>query len=230
MDQVMKNDPRIPFPIRRRVMEKILVAVAGSPERYGLPKPDHGFGQAHPTVSGQILDRIGHGTVTPRPNIARLEGDRVVFADGSEAHADVVVYCTGYKITFPFFAQDLLSAPDNNVELFRRVFHTDLDDLFFIGLLQPLGAIMPLAEAQGQWVADYLAGRYRPPARAAMAADIREDLAEMRKRYIASKRHTIQVDFEGYLRDLGRERKAGAQRAAAAGFVPPLPHRPVVPA
>jgi dimethylaniline monooxygenase (N-oxide forming) len=77
-----------------------------------------------------------------------------------------------------------------------------------------------------------LAGRYRPPARAAMAADTREDLAEMRKRHIASKWHTIQVDFEGYLRDLDRERKAGAQRAAAAaGFVPPLPHRrPAVPA
>jgi hypothetical protein len=26
-----------------------------------------------------------------------------VFADGSEVEADVVVYCTGYKVTFPFF-------------------------------------------------------------------------------------------------------------------------------
>jgi cation diffusion facilitator CzcD-associated flavoprotein CzcO len=87
----------------------------------------------------------------------------------------------------------------------------------------------------GNWVlrnVNSLAGRYRPPARTAMAADTREDLAEMRKRHIASKWHTIQVDFEGYLRDLDRERKAGAQRAAAAaGFVPPLPHRrPAVPA
>jgi thioredoxin reductase len=225
MDQVLKNDPRIPFAIRRRVMEKIIVGVAGAPERYGLPKPDHGFGQAHPTVSGRILDRIGHGAVHPKPNIERLDGEDVVFADGSRVHADVVVYCTGYKISFPFFADDVISAPDNTVELFRRVFHPDMDDLFFIGLLQPLGAVMPLAEAQGRWVAEYLTGRYALPDHAAMEQDIRDDLAEMHKRYVASKRHTIQVDFEGYLRAMDRERKAGAERAAARGYAPPLPRR-----
>jgi thioredoxin reductase len=229
MDQVLRNDPRIPFAIRRRVMEKIIVGVAGAPERYGLPKPDHGFGQAHPTVSGRILDRIGHGAVQPKPNIERLDGEDVVFADGSRVHADVVVYCTGYKITFPFFADDVISAPDNAVELFRRVFHPAMDDLFFIGLLQPLGAIMPLAQAQGRWVAEYLTGRYALPGHDAMAQDIRDDLAEMHKRYVASKRHTIQVDFETYLRDLDRERKAGAQRAAARGFALPVPrHAEVV--
>lgn len=225
MDQLLKNDPRIPFGLRRRVMQKVIEATAGAPQRYGLPKPDHGFGQAHPTVSGRILDRIGHGTVTPKPNIQRLDGDRVVFADGSSVHADVVVYCTGYKITFPFFDDELISAPDNTVELFHRVFHPQLDDVFFIGLLQPLGAIMPLAEAQGKWVAEYLIGQYLPPSPSAMERDIRDELAAMRKRYVASKRHTIQVDFEVYLRDLDRERKAGAERAAAAGFTPPLPRR-----
>jgi hypothetical protein len=37
----------------------------------------------------------------------------------------------------------------------------------------------------------------------------------MRRRYVASKRHTIQVDFDSYLHELGRERKRGAERAAA---------------
>lgn len=225
IDQLLKNDPRVPFPIRAKIMELIVRVTAGSPERYGLPKPDHGFGQAHPTVSGRILDRIGHGTIAPKPNIARLEGDRVVFADGSSVHADVVVYCTGYKITFPFFDEDLISAPDNHIELFRRVFHPDYDDLFFIGLLQPLGAIMPIAEAQGTWVGDYLAGRYALPPRPAMLDDVRRELAAMRRRYVSSKRHTIQVDFEDYLMGVGRERRAGAERARAAGFALPVPRR-----
>ena len=34
----------------------------------------------------------------------------------------------------------------------------------------------------------------------------------MRKRYVASKRHTIQVDFHPYLREIRRERKRAAQR------------------
>jgi hypothetical protein len=231
MDQVLKNDPRVPWPIRQRVMERIVIAQAGRPEKYGLPKPDHHFGSAHPTVSGRILDRIGHGTVTPKPNIERLEGDRVVFTDGSAVHADVVVYCTGYKITFPFFDDTFISAPDNHIELFLRVFHPDHRDLAFIGLLQPLGAIMPLAEAQGVWVADYLSGRYVLPPRAEMVDAIAKDMAAMRKRYVTSKRHTIQVDFEDYLVQMERERREGAKRAAAAGFVPPVArHEQAVPA
>ena len=221
----LPNDPRVPFRIRQAIIEKVLLAQTGPPERYGLPKPDHRFGEAHPTVSGRILDRIGHGTVVPKPNIARLDGDRVHFVDGTSVPADVVVYCTGYKITFPFFDADLISAPDNRIELFRRVFHPDFDDVFFVGLLQPLGATMPLAAAQGEWIADYLRGEYALPAPPAMREDIRRDMAAMRRRYVSSKRHTIQVDFDDYLRELDRERRAGAQRARARGFELPIDAR-----
>ena len=72
----MQNDPRIPFAIRQRAIGALIKAYVGSPERYGLPKPDHRFGEAHPTVSGRILDRIQHGTITPKPNIAALEAIR----------------------------------------------------------------------------------------------------------------------------------------------------------
>jgi dimethylaniline monooxygenase (N-oxide forming) len=221
MDQ-LSNDPRIPFKIRQRVAHQLIKAYTGSPERYGLPKPDHRFGEAHPTVSGRILDRIQHGTVVPKPNIAALEGTQVRFLDGSTVEADIVVYCTGYKIAFPFFDPDFVSAPDNRIELFRRVFHPDISNLFFIGLLQPLGAIMPLAEAQGAWVGDYLRGDYALPADMALRADIEADQAALRRRFVASKRHTIQVDFDDYLYALSKERRAGAARARARGFLPPI--------
>jgi hypothetical protein len=35
----------------------------------------------------------------------------------------------------------------------------------------------------------------------------------MRRRYVASKRHTMQVDYDDYLFELRRERKRGAARA-----------------
>jgi cation diffusion facilitator CzcD-associated flavoprotein CzcO len=217
----MRNDPRVPFKIRQRMTQALIRGYAGPPERYGLPKPNHRFGEAHPTVSGRILDRIQHGTITPKPNIASFDGATVSFVDGSAVDADVVVYCTGYKITFPFFDEDFISAPDNRIELFRRVFHPDVSNVFFIGLLQPLGAIMPLAEAQGAWVGDYLLGDYAPPDAARMRADIQTDQAAMRARYVASKRHTIQVDFDDYLHALAKERREGAARARAKGFLPP---------
>jgi dimethylaniline monooxygenase (N-oxide forming) len=222
----MRNDPRVPFKIRQRIVQQLVRSYAGPPERYGLPKPNHRFGESHPTVSGRILDRIQHGTITPKPNIESLEGDRVRFADDTSAEVDVVVYCTGYQITFPFFEESLISAPENRIDLYRRVFHPEIPNVFFIGLLQPLGAIMPLAEAQGTWVGDYLLGDYALPDPGALRADIEVEQAAMRKRYVASKRHTIQVDYEDYLRALAKERRAGSARARTNGYIPPASCRP----
>src|SRR3954453_5239841 len=221
----LPNDPRLPVKRRMEVFGRLTRLHVGRPEKYGPPKPDHPFGSAHPTVSGRIVDRLQHGTITPKPNIARLDGDEVEFADGSRERVDVVVYCTGYKITFPFFDPGFIAAPDNRIELFRRVMHPDVPDVYFIALVQPLGATMPIAEFQGQWIADELRGEYMRPSRAKMLRDIRAENDAMRRRYVASKRHTIQVDFDDYLRGLERERHAGAARARAAGY--PLP---IVPA
>ena len=186
----------------------------GDMERYGLPKPDHRFGDAHPTVSDDILSRMAHGTITAKPNIALADARHGVrFADGSEVEADVVVYCTGYKVTFPFFDEGFISAPDNDLPLFRRTFHPDIPNVFFIGLLQPLGAIMPIAEAQAEWVSDYLAGRYALPAPADLRADMEDERRRMFKRYVASKRHTMQVDFDDWMAALGQ----GAQGAGRSG-------------
>jgi thioredoxin reductase len=217
--------PRIPFEIRRRLVAKLIDSYVGDVTKFGLPKPDHEFGQAHPTVSGRILDRITHGAVTPKPNIRELDGKEVVFEDGTRVEADVVVYCTGYKISFPFFDEQLISAPENQISLFRRVFHPDIPNVFFVGLLQPLGSVMPLSEVQGAWIASYLEGTYALPGRTALLRDIAEDQAAMRKRYVASKRHTIQVDFDDYLFDLARERRKGEQRARHRGFALPVPPR-----
>jgi len=218
----LPNDPRLPVKLRMRVFETMIRLFVGTPEKYGLPRPDHRFGSAHPTVSGRIIDRLQHGAITPKPNIARLDGDEVEFADGSRERVDVVVYCTGYRISFPFFEEAFIAAPDNRIELFRRVMHPDLPNVFFVALVQPLGATMPIAERQGEWIGDLLRGEYLPPARAEMLRAIRAEDAAMRRRYVASKRHTIQVDFDDYLRDLEAERAAGAGRARAAGYALPV--------
>src|SRR3989440_5474270 len=201
------STPRIPFALRRAMLEKAVEKQVGRMEDYGLPTPDHRLGEAHPTVSGRILDRIVHGAITPKPNIAELQGDSVKFADGSVVEADVVVYCTGYKVSFPFFDEDFISAPDNDLPLFRRVFDPDVDGVFFLSLLQPLGATMPIAEAQAHWIADHLKGEYALPPSDEMRADIEAERRRMFDRYVASKRHTMQVDFDDYLYELRRERR-----------------------
>jgi dimethylaniline monooxygenase (N-oxide forming) len=223
--EVSALTPLLPFGVRRAFVTLLYRLVVGRVENYGLPEPDHRLLESHPTISADILARVAQGEVTWKPGIEALAGDGVRFLDGSTEPIDVIVWCTGYKVTFPFFDPDFLSAPDNELLLYRRVFKPGVDNLFFVGLLQPVGALMPLAEAQGRWIASYLRGEYRLPAPAVMEADIRREHERMRRRYVASKRHTMEVDFDDYLYRLRREVRAGARRAQAAGFAPPVPAR-----
>jgi dimethylaniline monooxygenase (N-oxide forming) len=198
---------RLPLAVQRYMYERFLKTAQGEMESYGLPKPDHKLLEAHPTISSELLGRIGHGRVTVKPNIERFEGDQVRFVDGSTERIDTIVYCTGYKISFPFLPPDMISAPDNRIPLYRRVVDPEHPGLYFIGLIQPLGAIMPIAELQSEWVADILEGKVQLPSRAVMRDVIRREDERMAKRYVRSPRHTIQVDFYPYMRTLRRERR-----------------------
>ncbi len=199
---------RIPPRLAVLLLGRKIKSAVGQPTDYGLPKPDHRLGEAHPTVSSDLLPRLGHGAITVKPNIAEFTGGREVhFTDGSTEEIDVVVYCTGYRITFPFLDAKIFSAPDNKVPLYRYVFSPEHEGLYFVGLVQPLGAIMPLAELQSEWIADVLQGKTVLPTADEMRREIAADRAAMAKRYVNSKRHTIEVDFEPYKRLIQKERR-----------------------
>ncbi|MFI7587201.1 flavin-containing monooxygenase [Spongisporangium articulatum] len=206
----------LPSALRWPFARLLMRTYTGPMTRYGLPKPDHKFAQAHPSMSSRILDRLAHGDITPKPTIQRLDEDAVVFADGSRVEADLVIYCTGYRISFPFFDPDFLDVrEDNRIRLYRRLFHPDVPGLYFVGLVQPLGAVMPITERQAQLVADHLQGRYGLPSKRAMNAEIDRHARRQARRYVASKRHTIQVDFDDYMRQLRLERLRGRRRRKA---------------
>jgi dimethylaniline monooxygenase (N-oxide forming) len=204
---------RAPFLWMRRLSLAALLRLSrGKITKYGLPEPDHRLLSAHPTVSDDLLTRLGHGDITVKPNIERLDGDTVHFVDGSSERVDAIVYCTGYKITFPFLDEELLAAHDNEISLFHRVVDPDHPGLYFLGLIQPLGAIMPLAEAQSAWIADLLDGTATLPSVGEMRREIAAYHRGIQKRYLASKRHTIEVDFLEYFAELKKERAAGRGR------------------
>ncbi len=199
---------RLPVALQRSLFQRVLERAVGHPADFGLPTPDHRLGSAHPTISSDLLGSVAGGLVEVKPTIERLQGDRVRFVDGSVEAVSRIVYCTGYRISFPFLDPALLDpGDDNRIHLYRRVVHPDLPGLYFIGLIQPLYAIMPLAELQSEWIADVLEGKVALPDRATMAASIAGDRQALERRYVASKRHTIQVDGPPYKLALQRERR-----------------------
>lgn len=212
LDQIVTST-KLPWSVRRRMAETIHRITVGDMERYGLPKPDHRLLDAHPTISGRILDRLTHGTIKPKPGVTKLAVQTVTFTDGTVEDVDVIVWCTGYRVTFPFFEETFIAAPDNDLPLFFRVFHPEHPQLLFVGLLQPLGAIMPLAEAQSKWLAKYIKGEYVLPPQPEMRRMMEAERKKMFSRYVPSKRHTMQVDFDDYLDDMAKEIARGLKRA-----------------
>ncbi|MEY3203809.1 MAG: hypothetical protein RLZZ21_140 [Planctomycetota bacterium] len=188
----------------------------GSLRSHGLPEPAHAVLAEHPTISTDLPILVRERRVEMKPDIARLDGDGVRFIDGSREPIDTIIFATGYEIAFPFLDRAVIAPEENAVRLYRHVVHPDVPGLFFIGLVQPWGAIFPLAEEQARWVGDLIAGRCSLPDPAAMHAAIDADLTAMRRRYVRSARHTIQVDFHAYRAAVRRERRRRGPAAAPA--------------
>jgi hypothetical protein len=212
IDQMLAP-PWLPWFFKQKGFEVLRIR-SGDVSDYGVPEADHRVGHAHPTVSDEIHDRLAAGAVIPKPNIRELRGDRVLFEDGSEVEADVIVYCTGYRVSFPFFEERLIAAPDNDLPLYMRTFHPEIEGVYFLGLAQPLGAIMPMAEQQARWIAALLRGEYGLPPAERMRAEIADDREQHAKRFYSSARHTMEVDFDEWMRASERELRAGRERGA----------------
>ena len=211
---------RLPAHWQRRITRDLPKLISGDPVKYGLPQPDHHYGESHTTMSSEIYLRIGSGDITPKPDVAQLDGTTVRFADGTADDFDVIVYATGYDITFPFFDPEFLSAPDNRIPLYKRMMRPDLDDLLFVGFAQAIPTLFPFVEAQARVVAAYLAGTYRPPAPAEMERVIVEDERFYLGHYTDRPRHRQQVDYFHYERQLKTvELPTGWERARREGPV-----------
>ncbi|RMG82175.1 MAG: monooxygenase [Chloroflexi bacterium] len=193
----------MPSWLRQRINYLAWRIAVGSNKAYGLPEPDHPITSSHPIINSVLLHHLRHGEVHPRPDVKCFDGSRVVFTDGRAEEYDVVIAATGYKVSFPFFEAGFLNFDEGEVPLYLLVFHPDHPSLAFIGLVQPQGCIWPLADTQGQLVANYIAGNYDWP------ADIRDriarDLERRRKRYVRTPRHALEVDYHEYQNRLWRE-------------------------
>lgn len=207
--------PWMPAKLGRALARAKIKKAIGRMEDYGLPQPDHEPLDAHPSVSGEFLTRVGCGDITPKGAIERLDGDGVVFTDGSREAIDAIVWATGYNVTFPFFKQPELTPKDNVFPLFKRMVKPGFENVFFLGLAQPLPTLVNFAEQQSKLVAAALSGRYRFPSHAEMARVIDADEAEYLGHFYDSPRHRMQVDFNAYVADLMKEVERGAKRLPA---------------
>lgn len=168
----------------------------GKNSDYGLPEPEGPLGSHHPTINEDLFFTIRHGKIKPRPDIERLEGNTVHFKDGSSGAYDVIVACTGYVISHPFFEQSLIDYSTGDVPLWLRMMHPTMDNLYFVGLFQPLGCIWPGAELQSKIMAREIAGVWKRPQN--IVKLIEKELQQPDFHQINTPRHTITVDYHRF--------------------------------
>ena len=87
--------------------------------------------QSQPTVSSTLVHHVARGSIKPRPNVKNISARSVEYTDGSTSVADVIIFATGYKISFPFLSPDITCKilPDpaaNEISLYHNVFHPRL--------------------------------------------------------------------------------------------------------
>lgn len=174
---------------------------------YGL-QPEHRIFSQHPMVNDDLPNRILSGTVSVKPNVQEFRGSSVVFEDGTvEDDIDLVVFATGYTFSFPFLPSHVIPVSNNKVSLYKFVYPPALErsTLAVIGLIQPLGAIMPISEMQARWATRVFKGLCKLPSMNAMMKDIKSKEEAMAQRYVVSQRHTIQVDYIPYMDELANQ-------------------------
>jgi hypothetical protein len=133
-----------PVFLQRLLLRAVLKVMVGDYRRYGLPLPDHKIFEHHPTLNSELLHYVKHGRITPRADIARFDGSRVHFTDGSSAEYDIVVCATGYNVDFPFLPKGLVPVTGGLAHLYGGALLPEYRHLYIVGTMQPRYGFGPL--------------------------------------------------------------------------------------
>jgi thioredoxin reductase len=197
---------RLPLPVRRVLFGATLKLTVGDLTKFGLQKPDHKFFETHPIVNQQLVYYVGHGDITPVRDIERFDATGAVFQDGSRADVDLVVFCTGYLVTFPFLDEQWLNWSGDHPQLFLQMFTPSYDNLVVSGLIQPDSGQWTLAHWQGVLAARVAeALRDRPFAARGFLSRAQSEAGRRFSagtEYKDSTRHYFEVAHQDYLQAL----------------------------
>ncbi|MFH8775764.1 MULTISPECIES: flavin-containing monooxygenase [unclassified Streptomyces] len=194
---------RLVYGIVRRVM-------VGDVSRWGLHRPDHRLFESHPLLNTQLLHYLQHGDVTAKPDIARFDGDKVVFADGSRERIDLVLFATGYDMTIPYVPADYFAWKGGRPQMYLNAFSRQRHNLFGLGYLEVNSSAYTLFDRISHLMAQYLNDQVHRPDRAGKFERlIREDRPDLSGgiRFVGSDRHAAYIEvraYKKYLRTLSK--------------------------
>lgn len=170
---------------------------------FGLPQPDHRIEEAHPIMNSQVLYHIGHGDLAPKPDVRRLDGHEVEFADGSRETVDVILWATGFRTDLGFFDPRDFDTATELDRLFLRMVPQRHDNLLFVGYLNTPSGLGNVLNITARFVAAYLRSRIARSDNWKRFLELRlhpEQLDLGQGRFMHTERHRYEVDLWKYIR------------------------------
>ncbi|KAI5946163.1 Dimethylaniline monooxygenase [N-oxide-forming] 1 [Manis javanica] len=141
---------------------------------YGL-LPEDRIQLREPVLNDELPGRILTGKVLIRPSVKEVRAGSVRFHDSpQEEPVDIIVFATGYTFAFPFLDEAVLKVEDGQASLYKYIFPTHLQKptLAVIGLVKPLGSMIPTGETQARWAVRVLKGVNKLPPPSVMTEEV----------------------------------------------------------
>ena len=142
-DVFSADSPGLPFPIRQRILQKLLRVLIGDLGKYGMPKPDHRLMETHPLLNDQFIFHLRHGDLDLLADIERLEGQMVHFKDGTSGEYDEIICATGFDWEIPYIKEELLPWERGRIAPPLAIF-PDVENLFLISFVESNGSSFSL--------------------------------------------------------------------------------------
>ncbi|XP_030887152.1 dimethylaniline monooxygenase [N-oxide-forming] 1 [Leptonychotes weddellii] len=141
---------------------------------YGLV-PEDRTQLREPVLNDELPGCIITGKLLIRPSIKEVNENSVVFNNTpKEEPIDIIVFATGYTFAFPFLDETVVKVENGQASLYKYIFpaHLPQPTLAVIGVIKPLGSMIPIGETQAQWVVRVLKGINKLPPRSVMIDEV----------------------------------------------------------
>lgn len=139
-----------------KATKEFVLQYGGNPVWFGAPEPDADVRIAGTTGSQNFLNLVAEDRITCYPWPERVEGNKVIFADGREAEFDGIIFGTGYHLNLPFLSDELkqtLELTAKSITLADHTFNPKTPGLAFMGLWGQIGPYLPCLELQARYLA-----------------------------------------------------------------------------
>ncbi len=199
-----------PKPVKQRLDTVLLKFFTGDPENFGFPKPDHKLYESHPIVNSLILYHIGHGDISVKADIKKMDGKTIHFKDGTSEDYDLVLLATGYKLHYPFIDQEHLNWNGAAPKLYLNIFHPKHNNLFVLSMIEAAGIGWHGRAKMSNLVAKFIKAQEETPQKAQKLIDAKsKSIPNLNGgyKYIKLDRMAYYVHKDTYLKELAKHEK-----------------------